>query len=330
MCFCRVVTVLALAAVVRADNLSPVRCPTAARLGGSSDPVPKSSCAKFIYLHVPKCGGTSVMNSLSVLGRYGVHIVNQDSYSSGSLENELTLEGLMPRRWPRKVIEIHINSGVPYLRLHAKILGLRSVYRKAGCRVSLGVLLREPESLAKSWYSYCSRRHNKYGTKYGLPPFWSLLRACGRRNVMTNFLASGAFCERPTRGQASRQIGAPAIGKLAGILRDFDLRDDVRNMGAWMGRVFDFLQVDRRHCRLARINDRGSFRGSLNETELRAELALSLPIRSTDMCRCSPETLRLAKEAQRLSGNGTAAAVGQDEVDWLTALDKRLYRKVLQ
>jgi hypothetical protein len=48
------------------------------------------------------------------------------------------------------------------------------------------------------------------------------------------------------------------------------------------------------------------------------------------MCRCSPETLRLAKEAQRLSGNGTAAAVGQDEVDWLTGLDKRLYRKVLQ
>eukprot|EP00873_Tetraselmis_striata_P014285 jgi/Tetstr1/434549/TSEL_023640.t1 len=282
----------------------------------------RPGCAKLIYLHIPKCGGTSVMSTLRSLRKQGVRVVDQDNYLGGSLEAEIAMEGLMPLKWPKKVLEIHVRSGA-YQPVHAKVLALRAAYKKAGCRVSLGVLLREPQSLAKSWYSYCSRRHNQHGTKHGLPPFWALLRACGRRNVMANFLANGAFCERPGASDyPPRQPGPAAIAKLGSILRDFDLRDDVENMGGWLGRVFDLLQVDRRHCWIPRANDR-SVRG-LDEGKLLSDLPI--PALTGSLCRCSPATLRLA----RTSLQNSTGEVSPDVLDWLTNQDKRLYQMALR
>jgi len=287
-------------------------------------------CAKIIYLHVPKCGGSSVMAALLPLGRRGVRVLrykSEDSnrkyntYRNGRLLDEFKAEAARPRRVPRKVIEIHVDHG-SYLSLHPHVLRLREAYEKAGCRVALATLVREPASLAKSWFTYCSKRwtgsKGKRFQKY-MPPYWSYIRACNRKNVMTTFLTTGEFCGggRPYTASAADSVGE--------MLASFDLLDDISNLPAWLARVFHFLGEDK--CVIPAVNVHKS---RLREETLRLDLGIPIPgiKERKPFCGWSQKMVvqaaSLAKAA-RAAGNVT---LSDEQIDEVIAMDKRLYNKL--
>lgn len=224
----------------------PLPC---ADLPPPASPVPaqNTTCSKFIFLHIPKCAGTSVMNAFAPLRKDGVHVVGYRDYEKGRLHGELAAEAADPLRWPKKVIEIHVaRTSGPYVKLHPQIMSLRKTYEQAGCNVALGTLVRDPESLAMSWYTYCSTKLVAKDAKRrvwrAIPPYWAFMKACGRKDVLTNFLYTGEFCgQGKLNGTKVVPRRLSDVQRLADMLMDFDLIDDVTNLPVWMARVFRFL-----------------------------------------------------------------------------------------
>eukprot|EP00873_Tetraselmis_striata_P020940 jgi/Tetstr1/441204/TSEL_029460.t1 len=277
-------------------------------------------CAKLIYLHIPKCGGSSVMAALAPLAKRGVRVVRykgQVTYRNGHLADELAAEASEPLRWPRKVIEIHLNRGYrSYASLHKELTALRGKYETAGCRVALVGLVREPVSLARSWYTYCSKQ---WATGPGgkrrqrfMPARDSLLRACGRHDVMANFLAAGTFC------RASDAQDNATLAELGAALGEFDLLDDIAEMPRWLAHVFRFLGDSKCFIPHTNVHAQG-----IPERQLR--LDLRLPDEPKDnRVYCAWSTQLLSIVAKR-SAAADGAALPQAELHHLTAGDQWLY-----
>mmetsp|Transcript_36176 Transcript_36176/g.93950 ORF Transcript_36176/g.93950 Transcript_36176/m.93950 type:complete len:376 (+) Transcript_36176:76-1203(+) len=280
-------------------------------------------CRKLIYLHIPKCGGSTAMASFQALSARGVKVLKHTQHANHSLAAEIAMEAADPWRFPRKVIEIHVSSG-SYRDDHAAIMELRGSYERAGCAVALATLVREPESLARSWFTYCSKQGAKLKgrpqMKYFMPPFWGMLKACGRRNVMTHFLATGAMCEV----EPNVEYDDNTVTDLSRILSDFDLLDDVRNFSTWLARAFHFMNEGNR-CAIVNKNYHGS--KAFSEETLRLDLGLPAAQPALDggrppYCAWSPDNVELVTGA---ADRSTAHLLPQTDMDALTSRDKQLY-----
>eukprot|EP00873_Tetraselmis_striata_P010930 jgi/Tetstr1/431194/TSEL_020906.t1 len=299
-------------------------------------PALQGGCAKLVYLHIPKCGGSSVMAAMKPLQDRGVQVVRykmfhegDTTYEGGTLAAELAAEARDPLRWPRKAIEVHVRSGA-YAAAHAAVMETVQEWRDAGCRVQLATLLREPKSLAKSWFTFCSGRRILGRREQHIEPFWELMMACGRRNVMTNFLATGEFCAAEPQPH-----NATTVAQLANTLRDFGLLDDVVNLPRWWASVCEFLGEGGNCPALRALNPRKQFGKARGERVLRLPLHLRPrpprhPIPSPNWCLYYDRHAKWTRQRIRAAAvSKNWRSVPQSMINKLVDLDTQLYKAIM-
>lgn len=166
-------------------------------------PYAPSECMKLIYLHIPRCGGFAVTSVFALTAAKGFEFLRPSSYSF----DELYGQELHRPTARKKLLMTEIGSNQePSLTLHKRVLELQAVYRRAGCKVALATLYREPEALAASWQSHCSNGRVDKARHATLPGYWAWTLAFQRDNLMMSWLVDGSDSSGGVCGQKPAQL----------------------------------------------------------------------------------------------------------------------------
>lgn len=295
------------AAALKHDRCAPAKYSLPAR---------PSRCVKLLYLHIPKTGGHGAVAAFA--GLSGYRLLENRAYDFKKL---LAAELANPRRQPRLIVELH--TGQPaYRHLHADLLKLKAAYQAAGCKVALATVLREPVALAQSWQSYCSKAFHM-GRKRALPGFLSWAAHCGRRNVMLTWLHLGGnrnFCSRANAPGMDEALAQRYLN----MLGEFDIVGDIRTMPAFMGAVFQFLEVPSSQCSVPRVEPPIMHR-RLPSATLRK--TLPPPPRGVDVCVVNSASLQhFTSVALPKAQSAKTPTLPDNVIERLVRWDRLLYR----
>ena len=151
-------------------------------------------CTKILFFHLPKAGGSSVMNFFMSQMDVKVFRYRKEHRSKLNWSTLLHAEQKDPRKYPMMVIENHKQqSSNSFLNSVSRIERLRKVYQQFNCTPIVVLAMREPKSLYKSFF--CFHIQRKYFRDQLKPPLFSWKNAfcCQGKNLMYNWLVHGGW-----------------------------------------------------------------------------------------------------------------------------------------